>query len=90
MSHVIVKDEGDDFNTVYQIRATISTRSELQELIDKLTRHLPDLEPQRKDHDRRTDEPVHTSPALPAPAGTGREAAPFGKEDGFTRAFRGD
>ena len=74
MSHVIVKDEGDDFNIVYQIRASISTRSELQELIDKLTRHLPDLEPQGKDRDRRTNEPVHSSAALPAPARARSEA----------------
>jgi hypothetical protein len=78
MSFTICKDEGDDFNTVYHVRASISTRAEFEELIAKLTVRLEtDFTTQGKTHDQRylDSKPVHTGDAIPAgPSSTAGEA----------------
>lgn len=94
MSFTIVKDDGFVIgmdlasgadHTVLQVRATISTRAELEELIAKLTRYLASIA-QEESHDRPS-EPVRSS--LVDPASPGDASAPP-KEDDFIRSFRGD
>lgn len=95
MSFTITPDEGDDFNTTYHVRATISTRAEFEELIAKLTKRLEFLTavaPQGNDHEHDTTarQPVRSGPAIPASTHSCTDCGAQFKEDDFTRSFRGD
>lgn len=95
MSYTIVEDPSETGIPAMHVRAMISTRTELEELIAKLTVRLNTdfAQGETSEHHPTAREPIHSRPALPAPSGarTGCTGAHTQiKEDGFTRAFRGD
>lgn len=79
------------------VRATISTRAELEELIAKLTVRLATDFPDKEQHEHpRPNEPesVHPRNTLPAPGAragcTGAHTQQKAQEDGFARSPGGD
>lgn len=100
MSFTIVNDNGSVFGrpdaaNVLQIRATISTRTELEELIAKLTRRLETdfAQEDSNEHDTTARGPVCSGPVISAgshTSSTGTHTQQAAQENSFNRAFRGD